>query len=93
MIIITYLIVMIISGLFWYWFGGNLNFFGEQGTHYDIDDFYSGCLGSFVLICPFVTSIVLLITKHWKVAISLICIGLLIIVTIFGILPYFNINN
>ncbi len=66
--LITYMSLSFISGLFWFWFGGNLNFFGETGTHYDLRDFLSGSLFSFLFMCPVLTSLVLFFYKKWRVA-------------------------
>ena len=84
-IAIAYTSVTLIAGLFWFWFGAHLNFFGEQGVHYDISAFFSGCAGAFWFICPFVTAIALFIEKNWKVALGFIGWGLLSIFLIFGV--------
>ena len=84
-IAITYFVVTIISGLIWFWFSGNLNFFGGQGTHYDIMDFYTGCFGSFLFFCPFASCICLLITKHWKASLGFIGLGLINLLMIYGV--------
>lgn len=66
--LIIYMSLSFISGFFWFWFGGNLNFFGETGTHYDLRDFLSGSLFSFLFMCPVLNSLVLFFYKKWRAA-------------------------
>ncbi len=81
----VYLIIALISGLFWFWFGGNLNFFGETGTHYDFMDFLSGSLFSFLFMCPVFNSIILFFNKKWKSAILFLLFEAINWVLVFGL--------
>lgn len=83
--LITYMSLSFISGLFWFWFGGNLNFFGETGTHYDFIDFLSGSLFSFLFMCPVFNSIILFFNKKWKSAILFLFFEAINWVLVFGL--------
>ncbi|MCR5684386.1 MAG: hypothetical protein K6G81_03060 [Lachnospiraceae bacterium] len=90
--IVTFLIVALIGGLFMYWFAGSMNFFGEQGFHGDISDFFSGLKTAGLMVAPCVTAIVYRICKYKKQAGIMLVVSIICWVLCIVVIPLINIT-
>ncbi|MBR4760423.1 MAG: hypothetical protein IK078_09805, partial [Lachnospiraceae bacterium] len=85
--VITFSIVILLGGLFWYLLWGSVNFFGEQGFHGEASAFFSGVVGAAFIFAPIITSIVYRLMKHKKQALIMLICAIICWILFFVVFP------